>query len=247
MTLRTVCALCALLLMAGCATTSSEPVSRTPEALAKEAEEFQSSQRYEDAIAQWKKVRESYASPELTTLAEINIADAQFNNGAYIESAASYEEFRKLHPSHEKAAYALYRQGLSYYMQIHGIDTDQTPVTNTVTMFESFLRIYPTSVYAKDVRDKLEICRMKQVEYEVYVARFYFRTDRYNAAIKRLEEALKKYPRSPVHDETLFILGKSQILSGEKAKGRETFQRLFTEYRTSKYVDEARKFLDKNF
>jgi outer membrane protein assembly factor BamD len=231
---------------AGCATTP-DAVSRNPESMAKAAEEFQTSGRYEDAIAQWRKVRESYASPELTALAEINIADAQFNDKNYIEAAASYEEFRKLHPNHEKAPYALYRQALSHYEQITGIDTDQTPVANAVTLFESFLRIYPTSEYAEEVRNKLEVCRIKQVEHEVYVGRFYYRTDRYGAAIKRLEEALKKYPRSPAHDETLFYLGSSYIRAGEKEKGRDTFQRLFAEHRTSKYVDEARKFLDKNF
>lgn len=231
---------------AGCATTP-DSVSRNPEAMAKAAEEFQSSGRNEDAIAQWRKVRESYASPELTALAEIKIADAQFDEKNYIEAAASYEEFRKLHPNHEKAPYALYRQGLSHYEQITGIDTDQTPVANTITLFESFLRIYPSSEHSEEVRNKLEVCRMKQVEHEVYVGRFYYRTDRYGAAVKRLEAALKKYPRSPVHDETLFYLGSSYIRSGDKAKGRDAFQKLFTEYQTSKYVNEARKFLDKNY
>ncbi|WP_298266968.1 outer membrane protein assembly factor BamD [Geobacter sp.] len=240
--------LCALSLLgaAGCATTS-EPVSRNPEMMAKEAEAFQSSRRYEDAIAQWKKVKDSYASPEMTALAEIKIADAQFDNGNFIEAAASYEEFRKLHPNNEKSAYALYRQALSYYNQITGIDTDQTPVTNAVAFFESFLKLYPTSEYAQEVRNKLEVCRMKQVEYEIYVGRFYYRTEKYASAIKRLEEALTKYPRSPLHDETLYFLGKSYVLAGDRAKGREAFQRLFNEYRTSKYVDEAREFLDKNY
>ena len=230
----------------GCAT-APEPVSRTPEIMVRDAEGFQSSKRYEDAIAQWQKVKESYASPEMTTLAEIKIADAQFEDGNYIESAASYEEFRKLHPNHEKSAYALYRQALSYYHQITGIDTDQTPVNNAVAFFESFLKLYPNSEHAAEVRDKLEVCRIKQVEHEVYIGRFYYRTEKYSSAIKRLEETLKKYPRSPAHDETLYYLGASYILSGDKAKGRDTFQRLFTEHRTSKYVDEARKFADKHF
>lgn len=234
------------LVAAGCAT-SPDAVSRNPDSMAKAAEDFQTSGRYEDAIAQWRKVRESYASPELTAQAEIKIADAQFDNKDYIEAAASYEEFRKLHPNHEKAPYALYRQALSHYEQITGIDTDQTPVSNAVTLFESFLRLYPSSEYAEDVRNKLEVCRMKQVEYEVYVGRFYYRTEKYSAAVKRLEETLKKYPKSPINDETLFYLGSAYIRTGEKAKGRDAFQQLFAEYRTSKYVNEARKFLDKNY
>lgn len=235
-----------LLLAAGCAT-STAPVSRTPENMAKEAEDFFNSHRYEDAIAQWRKVKESYVSPDLTASAELHIADAQFANGSYIEAAASYEDFRKLHPNHEKSAYALYRQGLSNFMQINGFDTDQTPVNNSVTLFESFLRLYPQSEYAAEVRNKLEACRMYQVRYQIYIGRFYLRTDKYAAAIGRLEDALKKFPGSPYHDETLYYLGKAYILSGDKNKGREEFQRLFNEYRASKYVNEARDFLDKHF
>jgi len=235
-----------LLLVAGCATTS-ELDSKSPETMVKEAESYTSSKRYEDAIAEWRKVKESYVSPEMTSLAEIKIADIQFDSGNYIEAAASYEEFRKLHPAHEKADYALYRQGLSHYRQITGIDTDQTPVKNTVVLFESFLRLYPASTYAKEVRETLEECRIKQVQHEIYIGRFYYRTDKYISAIKRLEEVLKKYPRSPVNDETLYYLGMSYVKSGERAKGREAFQRLYNEYRTSKYVNESRAFLDKNF
>lgn len=233
-----------LLFLAGCA---SAPVTKSADTYFKEGEEFYASKRYEDAIAQWKKVKESYFSPELTTTAELKIADAQFESGSYIEAAASYEDFRKLHPANQKAPYALYRLGLCYYDQITGIDTDQTPVKNAVSVFENFLRQYPASEYAAEVKDKLEVCRMKQVQYEIYVGRFYLRSEKYQAAIKRLEEALAKYPSSLVHDETLFYLGEAYILSGEKSKGRDVFKRLSTEYSSSKYVDDARKFMDKYY
>jgi outer membrane protein assembly factor BamD len=236
--------LCLSLLLAGCATT--EPITKDAETYFREGEEFYAKKAYEDAIAQWKKVKESYSSPELTAKAELKIADAQFDNSSYIEAAASYEDFRKLHPAHEKAAYALYRQGLCHYHQIAGIDTDQTPVKNAVGIFENFLRQYPASEYAAEVKEKLEVCRMKQLQYEIYVGRFYLRSEKYQAAIKRLEEALAKYPKSPIHDETLFYLGKAYILSGEKAKGEEVFSRLSSEYGSSKYVGEAGSFIKKH-
>ncbi|KAF0219535.1 MAG: hypothetical protein FD174_1995 [Geobacteraceae bacterium] len=237
-----------LLLLAGCAATM--PPTKSAETYFKEGEEFYAEKHYEDAIAQWKKVKESYFSPQLTAMAELKIADAQFESGSYIEAAASYEDFRKLHPSNEKAPYALYRLGLCYYNQITGIDTDQTPVKNAVTVFENFLRQYPSSEYAEyaaDVKDKLEVCRMKQVQYEIYVGRFYLRSEKYRAAIKRLEESLANYPKSPVHDETLLYLGEAYILAGEKTKGRDVFNRLSSEYGSSKYVDEARKFMGKYY
>lgn len=232
-----------LLLLAGCATTPA--TTPTPESIFKDGESLYAAKKYEDAIAQWKKVKESFPSPELTAQAEIRITDAHFADKNYIEASAAYEDFRKLHPNHEKAPYALYRLGLCHFNQIAGIDTEQTPVKNAVTMFETFLKQYPASEYADEVRAKLEVCKTKQLQYEIYVGRFYLRTEKYKAAIKRLEEALAQFPKSPVQDETLFYLGQAYLRSGEKAKGEEVFNRLFTEFPASKHVVEARKLVKK--
>lgn len=234
-----------LLLLAGCASTT--PVQKNAETLFTEGEELYASRNYEDAIAQWKKVKESYFSPELTTRAELKIADAQFDSGNYIEAAAAYEDFRKLHPTHDKAAYALYRLGLCYFNQITGIDTDQTPVTNALVTFQSFLRQYPTSEFAADVRQRVEMCEAKQFQYEMYVGRFYVRTEQYAAAIQRLQDALNRFPKNPYADEALFYLGQAYMLSGDKAKGREAFGRLTNDFGSSRFIDKAKEFLDKNY
>lgn len=233
-----------LLLLAGCA---APTVTKSPETYFKEGEDFYASGRYEDAIAQWKKVKESFRSPEMTTVAELKIADAQFENSSYIEAAVSYEEFRKLHPTHEKAPYALYRLALCNYNQIAGIDTDQNPVKNAAMLLETFLKTYPKSEYAPDASGKLADCKLKQLQYEVYVARFYLRTERYPSAIKRLEELFAAIPSSAASDEPLFYLGKAYIMTGQKDKGREVFNRLYKEHPSSKYVDDARAVMEKNY
>jgi outer membrane protein assembly factor BamD len=234
-----------LLFLAACAT--KKPLENRPDVLFREGETFFANRQYEDAIAQWKRVKESYTSPELSTLAELKIADAQFDNKSYIEAAAAYDEFRKLHPTHEKADYALYRLGISHYLQISGIDTDQTPVKNAVLYFEEFLNKYPKSEYAAEVKDKLEVCVMKQLQYEIYVGRFYYRAEKFPAAIKRLEEALVRFPKNPLHDETYYLLGSAYLRNGNQEKARAAFNRLQSDFPTSKYVDEARKVLERYY
>jgi len=220
-----------LVLLSACA--SAPPPTKSAQTNFQDGETAYASGHYEDAITQWKKVKESYSSPELTTQAELKIADAQFKNKAYIESAAGYEDFRKLHPTHEKGAFVLYRIALSHYYQITGIDTEQTPVKNAVTSMESFLNRYPDSEYSAEVRQKLADCRIKQLEYENYVGNFYLRTGKYPSAIKRLNEALLKFPGSPKLDQTLFYLGKAYLKSGAPVQGKRIFQRLSTEFPAS--------------
>lgn len=220
--------LCSLFLLGACATAPA-PV-KTPETYFKEGESAYSARRYEEAIAQFKKVKESYSNPELSARAELKIADAHFENGAFIEAAAAYEDFRKLHPSNEKIPYALYRLALSHYNQISGIDTDQTSVKNAVHYLDMFLAQFPGSEYAADAKAKLADCKAKELAYENYVGNFYLRTKKYPAAIKRLNEALQRFPGQPGLGETLFNLEQAYRKSGDTARADEVAQKLAAEY-----------------
>jgi outer membrane protein assembly factor BamD len=219
-------------LLQGCATTK---LSGSPDELFKEGELSFQKGKYEDAISQWKKVKESYQSTELSARAEINIADAYFLNKDFLEAAAAYEDFRKLHPKHERAGYALYRQALSHYNQIHGIDTEQTPVKNALVTFQSYLTLYPGGEHTADVVAKMRDCRDKQLQYEIYVGRFYQRTEKFTAAIGRFEAALKAFPELPRCDEVLYYLGKSYQAVEQQAKAREAYERIIKEYPASQY------------
>lgn len=234
-----------LSLVSACASTP-DPV-KGADTYFKEGEESFASRNFKEAIESFKKVKESDSSPELTTKAELNIADAHFENKEYIEAAAAYEDFKKLHPTHEKVPYAAYRLALSHYHQVSGIDTDQTPVKNAVVTLESFLSQYPRSEYAADAALKLADCRAKQLAYENYVGNFYLRTKKYNSAAKRLSEALVRFPGIPGRDETLFLLGKTYLQMGDREKGREVLARLATEYPASAKNREAAELGEKVF
>jgi outer membrane protein assembly factor BamD len=234
-----------VIVISGCSSTPA--VIKSAAEYFKEGEQAYTEKNYEEAITLWKRVKESYLSPELTTKAELNIADAMYNNSNYIEAAAEYENFRKLHPNNDKAPYALFRLGMCNFQQITGIDTDQTPVSNSVQLFTTFLDSYPTSELAPEARKKLDAVLAMQLEHEIYVGRFYLRTEKYGAAIKRLEAALAKFPKSSATEEALLYLGKSYMLSGDKVKSREIFNRLAADYPSSPFVDDAKKFMEKNY
>jgi len=228
-------------LFAGCASTPKADPSA--EDLYSQGEAAFNKSRYEEAVNQWKKVKEQFPEPELMAKAEIGIANAYFLNHDYIEASAAYEDFRKLHPGHALAQFALYRQALSSYNLITGIDTDQTPTKNALTLFESFVKQHPRSEYAPKVQEKITECRGKLAQYEIYVGRFYYRTDAYQAAIGRLEGALANFPDYSGHDETLYYLAKASLDAKQKDKAQNALTRLIREYPSSNYLGDARKLL----
>ena len=231
-------------LFQGCA---GPQLNKPADVLYKDGEQAFQQKKYEDAIIIWKKVKESYHSPELNVKAELGVADAYFLNKDYIESAAAYEDFRKLHPNHPKAAFALYRQGMSNYNQIARIDTDQLPVKNSLAVFDSYLKLYPGEAQIAEVQEKIRDCRDKQLQYEIYVGRFYLRTDAYKSAIGRFEEALMSFPEQARRDEVLYYLGKAYLENGEKSKAREIFERLAKEYPQSAFNSNAKKAMGSFF
>ena len=91
----------------------------------------------------------------------------------------------------------------------------------------------------------LNSVKVQQLQYELYVAGFYYRTEKYTAAIKRLEDALATFPKSPLHDETWFLLGASRLKSGSPEKAKEAFNRLSTDFPNSKFNMDAGKLLKK--
>ena len=195
-------------LLQGCSSAPKKDL--TAAELYSQGEAMFAKSRYEEAIDKWRKVKEEFPEPELAAKAEIGIANAYFLNNSFIEAGVAYEDFRKLHPTHDLAQFALYRQSLSSFNLITGIDTDQTPTRNALILFESFVKQYPKSQYVPKVQDKIAECRGKLAQYEIYVGRFYYRTDYYIAAIGRLEKALEAFPDYKGHDETLYYLGKDR-------------------------------------
>jgi outer membrane protein assembly factor BamD len=235
---------CIMALLAGCATKVQG--NKSVANYFSEGEELYSNKKYEESIDKWKKVKEyGSGSPLLAALADLKIADAQFETKNYIEAAATYESFGKFHPENDKAPYAAYRLALCNYMQIGGVDTDQTPVKNAVSLLESFLKNYPASEYAADAKKKLADCMVKEAQHEIYIGRFYYRFGDYKAAIKRLEECVARYPDSPAIDEAFFYLEKAYSRNGEKERSKEAFNRLFIKFPTSKYLNKSDSILDR--
>ena len=234
------------LFISACAS-SKVPPTRNAGHYFKEGERLFEKGLYEDAIASWEKVRDSYYSPELNILAELKIAEAYYQAEQYVEAAAAYETFMKNHPDNEKSDLVLYFLGMSYFKQVLPADRDQTASHNSIVTFRNLLKLHPETAHKDEVNNYILFCRNRLARHELNVGRFYVRTEKPEAAIGRFEAILADYPAFNDYEQLYFLLGQAYLQLNNKEKAVESFNNLYTKYPDSKLVRKAQKSLSKYF
>jgi len=194
----------------GCATSDEESKPVTYSLTAK--------QNYEKGLAELKDenfpeaqkyfqfVKQKYPFSKYAVLAELGIADTQFARGNYTEAIDAYKSFTRLHPTHEKVedGYVAFRICESYYKDMPedvwllppSYEKDQSAIIDAQREIEDFRKKFPTSPYMSKAAEIRREVLKRLVDHEVYVARFYLKSDHPKAAAMRLEGAIKRYPGS---------------------------------------------------
>ncbi len=167
---------------------------KPPDVLAEEGIKDLKKKKYDDAIDTFEKVRDRYPYSEQALLAQIKVADAYFYKKKYDEALQAYKEFEKLHPTNKAVPYCIYREGLCFYRQKTTIDRDQTFTTKAIEEFRRLKQKYPQSEYIPKAEKFMAQCRRDLGEHEYYVAEFYFKTKRYQAALERYQVVDQEYP-----------------------------------------------------
>ncbi len=239
--------LLSLLLLAACAPSTVVPPAKNAGVYFQEGEGFFEKGLYSDAIASWEKVRDSYFSPELNTLAELKIAEAHFLGEEFIEAAVAYEAFLTNHPDHPRVADVLYQLGLSYTFQILAADQDQTSTAYALNAFKTLQNRFPEDRRKEEVQIYIDRCLNQLAASELNIGSYYLRTESYSASINRVEGLLKKYPNYYERDKAYYTLGQAYLLGGEKEKAIVAFNTLFDDYVGSEFILDAQRFIEENY
>ncbi len=211
--------LCALAL-AGCA--STEPASSpnaTGETLYADARDDLNSGNYEKAIKTLERVEGRAAGSLLAQQAQLELAYAYWRSGDRVQAKAAVERFIKLNPSSPALDYAFYLRGVISFNDDIGVlgsmagqdlaERDQRASRDAHQAFKQLVEQFPDSKYAADARQRMDYIVNSLAEYELYVARYYFRRGAYLAAANRAQQAISDFQTSPSTEEALYILVQS--------------------------------------
>ena len=218
----------------------------------KAGEEALKDGRHLDAIKFFDHVRYKFPYSAQAALADLAIADTNFDREKYLEAIDGYRNFLKLHPNHAKADYAQYRIALSYYSDIPSdffifppsIEKDQTSAKDSRSAFDTFLQIYPNSELVPEAKKKLTDVLSRLAQHEMSVADYYLDHDRYPAAVNRLTRLVQDYPKSELAPKALVKLAHVYVKLNEKDKARGALEQLLKDYPDDpRYRPEAEKLL----
>jgi outer membrane protein assembly factor BamD len=230
-----------LSLVTACATTTTgaqAPAPGSPEAIYAQAMEDLDDGLYPEALRGFNDVKAKFPYSKFAALSDLRVADTHLERGKQLEAIDAYRNFLKFHPNHEESSYAMLKIGDSYYDQIPtdwwflppSAEKDQGNTKLAIAAYRDMIARYPNDKLAAESKQKLDECRRKLADHEMYVARFYFERDRYKAAAARAEGLLDTYAGLGLDEEALWIAGMSRFQTGEKDMARRALKKLVAEF-----------------
>jgi outer membrane protein assembly factor BamD len=206
-------------------------------------------------------VKRKYAYTKYARLAELRIADADYEQEKFAEAIREYKEFARTHQGSDPddVAYARARIAEATYAEIPeslllpaSEERDQAAVVDAYKELKDFLSDYPNAKEVARVRELLEQVKARLVRHELYVARFYLKKDDYDASVARVKYALAHYgvagagagPAYDLQADALLLLGQVYLRMHKWPEAREAFSSIVTRFPSTPFAVDARRYLD---
>lgn len=217
----------------------------------KKGDEALEGKNYPEAQHYFEYVKTKYPYLEAAKVAELRLADTDFERDRFIEARDRYQSFIRLHPTHPKVDYAAYRAALSHYRDMPSDfvllppseEKDQAEVKNALTAMTEFVRLYPDSTWLPDAKKVIDDVRRRLADHELYVAAFYAKRERWGAVVSRLSVVAKNYAGVGYDDRVAFGLFDAYKHQGDDTKAIETLKAYVAKNPEGASADKARQVL----
>jgi outer membrane protein assembly factor BamD len=220
-----------LLAAAGCSYLRPLPTPiLPPDELYTQGEQEMGRKRYLEARDAFRKITERHPNSAWAPRARFLIGEAYYREAEFEKAIKEFETFLSFYPRHEIADLVQYRLSMAYYDQLKPIEQDQGLTAKSLEQFKKLVKEYPDSRYATDALAKIDICRGKLAQKELWVAGYYFNQGNTAAARPRLEFVIKEYPRTLVIPEALYTLAEVNLAEGKSREANELFRQVVNEY-----------------
>ena len=165
----------------------------------------------------------------------------------YPEATANLERFINQYPADKNVAYAHYLIAIILYEQILDEKKDINPLIQSKEKIEYFLKNYPDTEYALDLKFKMDLINNQLAAKELYVAKYYITTQKWIPAINRLKIIIKDYSETVFIEEALHRLVEVYYKVGLEEEAKAAAAILGYNYNSSEWYAQSYKILNKNY
>jgi outer membrane protein assembly factor BamD len=223
------------------------------------ADKEKSFEVYKEAVKAMEKGDYFYASKKFAE-AEIILPKINFSARAslmssyclylinfYSEATANLERFISQYPTDKNVAYAHYLIAITLYEQILDEKKDTKPLIKSKEKIEYFLQSFPDTEYALDLKFKLDLVNNQLAAKELYIAKYYIKTQKWIPAINRLKFIVSDYSETVFIEEALHRLVEVYYRIGLIKEANAAAAILGYNYNSSEWYSRSYKILNKSY
>jgi len=207
---------------------------------------------WQEASTAFHEVRRKFAFSEFAPLAQLRLADIEYEQEKWTEAIGAYKSFLRENPKHAESGWARMRIARCYYNQISDAfllppqeTRDQSAVVEAAREIEQYLQEFPNGPEYAEMKELGADAKARLVAHELYIARFYIKKDKLDAALARATYAVTKYHGSRNDAEALITQGEILLMLKRRADARQTFEIVVQKYAKDPRVIQAKNFLAK--
>ncbi len=165
----------------------------------------------------------------------------------YSEALENLERYLKKYPADKYVMYAHYLTAVIYFEQISDEKKDLEPLIKTNNKIDFFIKKYPDSEYAIDLKFKKDLIQNQLAAKELFVAKFYISTKKWVPAINRLKIIVEDYDKTIFIEEALHRLVEINFHLGLEEEAKKYANILGYNYNSSEWFEQSYKILNKNY
>ena len=189
----------------------------------------------------------SFEIIEFAAKSAIMSSYALYGINFYDAALENLERYLKKYPADKNVMYAHYLSAIIHYEQISDEKKDLQPLLKATEKIKYFLKNYPDSDYAIDLRFKKDLIQNQRAAKELYVAKYYISIQKWIPAINRLKIIVNDYEETVFIEEALHRLVEIHYYLGLETEAKKYAKVLGYNYNSSEWFKQSYKVLNKNY
>ena len=165
----------------------------------------------------------------------------------YDEALEEIARYVKIYPMDRNITYVQYLKAIIFYEQIGDEERDIKPLINANEQINLFIKKYPNSDYAVDLKFKSDLIRNQLAAKEIFLAKYYIEVQKWIPAIKRLQVVLSDYDDTIFIEEALHRLVEIHYHLGLEGEAKKYASILGYNYNSSEWFEKSYIILNKNY